>query len=212
MDTALKQPETIKITLNEPQRAGRTHESSAYIVPDKGLLGPGYALIFTFPDFETKIPSRLDATAADHVAKLHNLFGRCLQCKAATHWASVISAYPAEDRTTNTFHEVQKDYLEKVISVTNIGDFVIRALKHKRKPAAVPFKDYHERREKFQRHLDSGLLRISSALATDHQKADQVFSTNPVLIIRSMLTKETKRWRMTSKSSRRPLRDVTLQM
>ena len=67
----------------------------------------------------------------------------------------MLSAYPIEDRSIDTFCKAQKDYLKKIAGVTNITDFVIHALEQKQKPAALPFKDYHKRRAKFKRHLDS---------------------------------------------------------
>ena len=60
LDTALKQPETIRIKWDvpEPGTRGRTREVSADIIPDKAILGAEYALIHTIPDFEGKICPR----------------------------------------------------------------------------------------------------------------------------------------------------------
>ena len=54
IDTALKQPETIKVKWDRAQSNGRSSrppEATADIVPDKAMLGPEYALIYTIPDF-----------------------------------------------------------------------------------------------------------------------------------------------------------------
>ena len=64
---ALKQPETIRVLWDMPEtgtRAGPTRELSADVVPDKGLFGAEFAMIFTFPDFDRTIKARLDSTAA----------------------------------------------------------------------------------------------------------------------------------------------------
>ena len=83
IETGLGQPETIRIKFDIPEAgrnaAGRTREVSADIVPDKGIFGPEYALVHTFPDFATKIRARLDPTAEGFVSNLHNLLGLCFQ-------------------------------------------------------------------------------------------------------------------------------------
>ena len=117
LEDALKQPDTIKVSFEVPapgRGAGRTHEVTAYIVPDKGLFGAEFALIYTIPQFQEKIQNRLEAAADNYVTQLHTLFGNCLQGKASTHWDSVLSNYAVADRTAVTFKEAQKDYLEKV--------------------------------------------------------------------------------------------------
>ena len=88
---ALKQPETIRVRWDMPDgtRAGGTRELSADVVPDKGIFGAEFSLIFTFPDFDRTIKSRLDNTAADYVSKLYFLMSRCMQGKALTKWNKV---------------------------------------------------------------------------------------------------------------------------
>ena len=80
IDTALKQPETIRIKWDRGRaRAGAPasrSEISADVVPDKAMLGPEYALIYTIPDFESKIKGRMDETDEDYGKQLFELFGR----------------------------------------------------------------------------------------------------------------------------------------
>src|SRR6056300_1617078 len=124
IEDALKQPDSIKVAFEVPQpgRAGRTHEVTAYIVPDKGLFGAEFSLIFTLAEFKERIADRLDTNADLYVSHLHELFGRCLQGKASTHWDSVLGKYPEDTRTAVTFKEAQKDYLEKVAGIDPLGD------------------------------------------------------------------------------------------
>ena len=151
LETALKQPETIRlkwgVTETGVSARGRTREVSADIVPDKAILGAEYALIHTIPDFEAKIRPRLDSTAANFVVQLHDLFGRCLQGKAVTKWNGVLADYPTDDRTVDSFKEAQQKYLEKVAEVKNLGDILIRQLRNNKKPAVVGFEDYLARRQ-----------------------------------------------------------------
>ena len=114
IESALKQPETTRIKWNVPElgtgNRGRLRKISADIVPDKAMLEAEYALIFTIPDFEDKIRKRLDENDPNYVTLLHDLFGRCLQGKAATKWAAVLSKQPAvADRTADTFLDAQKN-------------------------------------------------------------------------------------------------------
>eukprot|EP00957_Ditylum_brightwellii_P114349 8719181-Ditylum_brightwellii.AAC.1 len=73
--SALKQPETTRIRFNVPDtaRGNHTREVSANIVPDKGLFGAEFALLYTFPEFEKRIKARLSRTANNYVASLYNL-------------------------------------------------------------------------------------------------------------------------------------------
>ena len=191
LDTALKQPETIRIKWDvpEPGTRGRTREVSADIIPDKAILGAEYALIHTIPDFEGKIRPRLDIHDVDFVAKLHDLFGRCLQGKAVTKWNTVLTEYPIEDRTVDSFKEAQQKYLERVADVKNLGDILIRQLRNNKKPAAVKLEEYLARRQEWDHHLDSGYLRFTLARATAQEKAEQIFEHQP----NSHRTKYTKK-------------------
>ena len=73
------QPDTIGIKLDTNETGvnsrGRIHEISADIVPDKGLYGPEYAMIFTIPQFKDKVITRLDPADPKFVSQLFTLFG-----------------------------------------------------------------------------------------------------------------------------------------
>ena len=104
-DSALKQPETVRVRWDKTVADGKTREVSAGIIPDKDIFGTEFALIHMIPDFESKIMARLDATLPDHVARLHDLFGCYVQGKASKKKSKVLKKYPIADRTKATFKE-----------------------------------------------------------------------------------------------------------
>ena len=88
IDSAFKQPERVTVKWDVKEQGtgarGRTRQVLADIVPDKGVLGPEFALIYTIPGFESKIRPHLDVTGNNYVTRLHNLFGKCIQGEAST--------------------------------------------------------------------------------------------------------------------------------
>ena len=101
IDTALKQPETIKVKWDRSQSNGhstRNPEATADIVPDKAMLELEYALIYTIPDFESKIKGRMDSSDANYGKLLFQLFWQCLQHKAKTKWHEVVRDYPDDEK------------------------------------------------------------------------------------------------------------------
>eukprot|EP00957_Ditylum_brightwellii_P107403 8195275-Ditylum_brightwellii.AAC.1 len=112
----MRQPDTIKVSWDQPDsnQTGGTWALTVSIVPDKGIFGAEYSLIYTIEEFRKKIVPRRDPTAADHPQRLHNLFGQCLQGVAATKWTAVLDKFPVVTCTDITFKEAQKAYLKKV--------------------------------------------------------------------------------------------------
>eukprot|EP00957_Ditylum_brightwellii_P132142 10074938-Ditylum_brightwellii.AAC.1 len=74
-ESVLKQPETTRIRFDVPDtaRCNHTREVSADIVPNKGLFGAEFALLYTFPEFEKRIKACLLSTANNYVASLYDL-------------------------------------------------------------------------------------------------------------------------------------------
>eukprot|EP00957_Ditylum_brightwellii_P019135 1441569-Ditylum_brightwellii.AAC.1 len=70
----MRQPDTIKILWDHPDSnwTGGTRALTVSAVPDKGIFGAEYSLIYTVEEFRKKIMPRLDPTAADHPQRLHN--------------------------------------------------------------------------------------------------------------------------------------------
>ena len=182
-ESALKQPETIKIRWDVPESSrsgsGRPREVSADIIPDQGLFGCEFAMIHTFPTFEKLIKSRLDENSNEFVEQLYDLMGRCFQGKSQTKWSKVITKVAVNDRSTDNFLEAQRDYLEAIAEVKNLGDCVIRQLRDRAKPAAMAFDDYIDRRNEWRRHAEGDYLRNTLAMPTPQEWAEQIFSQQP---------------------------------
>ena len=182
-ESALKQPETIKIRWDVPDSSrsgsGRSREVSADIIPDQGLFGCEFAMIHTFPTFEKLIKSRLDENSDEFVEQLYDLMGRCFQGKSQTKWSKVITKVAVGNRSAETFLEAQRDYLEAIAKVKNLGDCIIRQLCDRAKPAAMAFDDYVDRRDEWRRHAEGDYLRNTLAMPTQQEWAEQIFSQQP---------------------------------
>jgi hypothetical protein len=88
----MSQPPTIKILWSTSN--GR--EMSYEVTPDKGLFGPEYALVYTIPDFEKKLPIRWDKDHKEdpkYMNKNFDLFRSCLQGTAITKWVLCATKY-----------------------------------------------------------------------------------------------------------------------
>ncbi len=110
---------------------------------NQGMFGAEYTLRFTIPQFEAKIRPRLaDKADPGHVPLLYDLFGRCLQGQAAAKWELVIAEQPVATRDVTSFLEAQRDYLERVQGVKQLGNCIIRQLHQNCKPAELLLEDY----------------------------------------------------------------------
>ena len=138
-------------------------------------------MIHTFPKFESLVKSRLDTNDNNYVKKLYELMGRCFQGKAQTKWTKVIAKVDESSRTADTFKDAQKDYLEAIAEIKNLGDCLIRQLRDRSKPAAMALDDYIDRRDEWKRYIDGtdSLLRKTLAMPTDQEWAEQIFSQQP---------------------------------
>eukprot|EP00957_Ditylum_brightwellii_P079894 6076623-Ditylum_brightwellii.AAC.1 len=177
----MRQPDTIKVSWDQPDsnRTGGTRALTVSVVPDKGIFGAEYSLIYMINEFRKKIVAHLDSTAADHLQRLHDLFGQCLQGAAATKWITVLDKFPVATRTNITFKEAQKAYLEKIAEVTNLGDMLIHQLQNNNKLAYMRFNTYVACCQEWVRHLDSGYLNIMIAMLTDQENVEAIFSHQP---------------------------------
>eukprot|EP00957_Ditylum_brightwellii_P025586 1933663-Ditylum_brightwellii.AAC.1 len=54
INTGMRQPETIKVSWDQPDsnQSGGTWALSVSVVPDKGILGAEYSLIYTIGEFK----------------------------------------------------------------------------------------------------------------------------------------------------------------
>eukprot|EP00957_Ditylum_brightwellii_P014639 1103120-Ditylum_brightwellii.AAC.1 len=70
----MRQPDTIKVLWDQldSNRTGGTRALTVSVVPDKGVFGAEYSLIYMIEELRKKIVPCLDLTAADHPQRLHN--------------------------------------------------------------------------------------------------------------------------------------------
>ena len=150
------------------------------IIPDRGLPGAEFAITFTFRDFERKIITRLDSTAGDYMSKLYMLMPMCFQDKALSKWNKVAGKVAAADRTAETFKAAQKDYLEEISGIKNLGNCIIRLLASQRaKPCPMSFNDYLDRRELMHSYLDTEYVRYTYARLSEQERTEQIFKQQP---------------------------------
>ena len=95
---------------------------------------------------------------------------------AATNWTAVLVNHPVRGRISESFVEVERDYIEKIANSKNLGDAIVRQLKSTRKPAALTVTDYLARSLEWEAHLNGGYLRSTHAKPNKHQKAEQIFN------------------------------------
>ena len=105
--------------------------------------------------------------------------GRCFQGKASTKFSKAISTVNPANINANIFKESQKDYLENISEIKNLGDCIIRQLRDLAKTAAMDFDDYLDRLEDYKLHLEGSMPRNTLAAPTEQQWADQIFSQQP---------------------------------
>ena len=109
--STLKQPKTVCVRWDR-ENFGKTREVTVDVIQDKGSFGAEFVLIYTIPEFESKIKLCLNKPAKDYVAKIHDIFGLCLQGKASMKWSKVLKRYPVVDRTVDTFKSAQEVILK----------------------------------------------------------------------------------------------------
>jgi hypothetical protein len=86
INEGLKQPDQIKISFEKG-----TKEITGCIAPDQARFGPEYSLVFTLPDFKSKILTQLLDAQKDDGPTLFNLMGQCFQDVDLTKWTSVVT-------------------------------------------------------------------------------------------------------------------------
>ncbi len=85
-------------------------------MPDQALFGPEYFLVFTLPNFKSKILTQLLDAQKDNGPTLLNLMGQCFQNVGLIEWTSIVAKQcPTKaDHTKTNFDECIRDYLEAV--------------------------------------------------------------------------------------------------
>ena len=119
-DEPIQPNNQIKVGMSKPlatkiQLSGHNgQEMSCNVSPDKGLFGPGYALVFTIPDFKTNhiIHWEKDHNGDDYyVNKKFDMFLRCLQGTSTSKWDLCATKFEADKRIEKNFMKCKKDYL-----------------------------------------------------------------------------------------------------
>ena len=64
------------------------------------------------------------------------------QGKALKNWSKAVDKVPEFNRIVDKFSEAQREYLEKIAEINNIGEYLIRQLLDSEKPAAMYLDDY----------------------------------------------------------------------
>jgi hypothetical protein len=156
----LKQPYQIKVSFEIG-----TKEITGHVTPDQAWFGAEYFLVYTLPDFKSKILTWLSDLQKDNGPLLFSHLGQCFQDVGLTEWTSVVAKPCPEDadRTKAKFDKCIRDYLEAVAGFPNIGNQLICWLCIAKKPALMPM-------HKFMRHW----VQLLSYLESDylHQKMD----------------------------------------
>eukprot|EP00957_Ditylum_brightwellii_P024620 1860044-Ditylum_brightwellii.AAC.1 len=168
----MRQPDTIKVSWDQADsaRSGGTYALSVSIVPNKGIFGAEYSLIYTLKEFKKKIKVHLDSTAMDHSKRLHNLFGQCLQGPTSTKCTAVLDILPVASQTAITFQVHLKTYLEKNAKVANLCNMLICQLYNNGKLAHMRFNTYVTHHQEWVCHLDSRYYILHTKIAKTHFK------------------------------------------
>eukprot|EP00957_Ditylum_brightwellii_P033546 2542945-Ditylum_brightwellii.AAC.1 len=177
----MRQPGTIKVSWDQPysNQSGGAWALSVSVVPDKGILGAEYSLIYMVDQLKKKIEVHLDNTTKDHAKRLHNLVEQFLQEAAATIWTAILDTLPAATQTNIMLKEAFKVYLEKIAEVPNFEDILIYQLQNNSKLAHMRFNTYADCCQEWVYHLDIRYLNITITRLTDQENVEAIFIHQP---------------------------------
>jgi hypothetical protein len=157
----LKQPDQIKISFEKNSKDSNSKEITGQVAPDQALFGTEYFLIYTLPDFKSKILTRLSDAQKANGLLLFNLMGQCFQGVGLTEWTSVIAKRCPNyaDCTKANFDECIRDYLEADAGFPNIGDQLICWLCTFKKPVLMLMHKFMQHQVQLLSYLKGGYLR-----------------------------------------------------
>ncbi len=119
IEEGLKQPNQIKVSFEKG-----TKEITGHVAPNQAQFDAEYFLVYTLPDFKSKILTRLSDLQKDNGPLLFSLLGQCFQDVGLTEWTSVVAKRCPNnaDWTKANFNECIRDYFEAVAGFPNIGN------------------------------------------------------------------------------------------
>jgi hypothetical protein len=81
-----KQPNQIKVSFEKG-----TKEITGHVAPNQAQFGTEYFLLYTLPNFKSKILTRLSDSQKDNGPLLFSLLGQCFQDVGLTEWTTVVT-------------------------------------------------------------------------------------------------------------------------
>jgi hypothetical protein len=150
-------------------------------VPDQAQFGTEYFLVYTLPDFKSKMLTQLSDTQKDNGPLLFNLMGQCFHDIGLTKWASVIAKGCPNDADCmkTSFNECIRDYLEAVAGFPKIGNQLIRWLCMSKKPALMPMDEFMRHQVQLHSYLEGGHICQMMEVPTLQEKSEQIFFEHP---------------------------------
>jgi hypothetical protein len=122
----------------------------------------GIFLVYTLPDFKSKILTQLSDTQKEDGPLLFSLMGQCFQDVGLTKWTSIISKqcpHNADHKKRQTLMSVCiRDYLEAVVGFPNIGNQLIYWLCMAKKLTLIPMHEFTWRQVQLLSYLKGGYL------------------------------------------------------
>ncbi len=172
----LKQPNQIKIFFKK----GAT-EITDHVAPVKAWFGTEYFVVYTIPDFKSKILTWLSAEQKDDGPLLFNLMGQCFQDIGLTKWTSIIAKQCPNnaDCTLANFDKCIKGYLKAVVSFPNVGNQLILWLHTAKKPALMLMHKFMRHQVQLLSYLKGGYLHQTMEVPTAQENSEQIFFAQP---------------------------------
>ncbi len=172
----LKQPNWIKVSSEKG-----TKEIIGHVTPDQAWFGAEYFLVFTLPNFKSKILTQLSDSQKDNGLLLFSLLGQYFQDVGLAEWTSIVMKRCPDDadRTKANFNECIRDYLEAIAGFPNIGNQLICWLCTAKKPALMPMHELMRHWVQLLSYLESDYLRWMMDIPRVQEKSEQIFFVQP---------------------------------
>jgi hypothetical protein len=176
IETGLKQPDQIKISLEKGSK-----EHTGHFTPDQVQFGPEYLFAFTLPYFKSKILTRISKAKKKDSPTLFSLMGQCFQDIGLTKWTNFVGKQCPDDMhlPKENVNECIKDYLKAVSGFPVIGYQLICWLCIAKKPAIMPMNEFMRHQVQLFSYLNNGLLCQKMELPMLQKKLERMFLLQP---------------------------------